>query len=218
MKRQNSWSLLAVAVLSHGRALACSALGGAWSRRPTPIADRPGRCHRGPRRPRAARLRPKPTAARPGGPTSAPRHRAAAAARCRFRAATSGLDKLKSYQASRWLAEWKSTDSPARPTAAGLGLGGRVFRPTRQALALELDALRVPPTRPRPWPTASKPWQVGNTTYLQTVDANGKQSCISMSSDDKSNQLSKGLFNPEHAGQRERCQIRRHGHGQRRQG
>jgi hypothetical protein len=105
-----------------------------------------------------------------------------------------GLDKLKSYK-MRWLAEWKSTDSSSTESdgwdwveeyssdPAALHWNWNITNSTDKTKNTQMEA-----------------WQVGNTMYMQTVEADGTKQCISMASDDQSNQLSKGLFNPSMLG------------------
>ena len=186
MKRQ-SLVLLAVAVLSIA-ALACSALGGA-GKVPEAISTAQAVATEV-KSAESGTPAPKATAAKPGSPTSAPSSDSGLSLQSR----DAGLDKLKSYK-MRWLAEWKSTDTGSTESAGW----DWVEEYSSDPAALHWN-WNIANSTDKTKNTQMEAWQVGNTMYLQTADANGKQSCISMSSDDKSNQLSKGLFNPNMLG------------------
>ena len=185
MKRQ-SLVLLAVAILSIA-ALACSALGGGKASEAISTAQAVATEVKSAGSGTPA---PKATAVKPGSPTSASGSDDALSLQSR----DAGLDKLKSYK-MRWLAEWKSTDSSSTESAgwdwveeyssdpAALHWNWNIVNSTDKTKNTQMEA-----------------WQVGNTMYIQTAEADGKKQCISMSSDDKSNQLSKGLFNPNMLG------------------
>jgi hypothetical protein len=133
-----------------------------------------------------------PTPAAKGAPTSAPSGGGENPLSLQSRQA--GLDKLKSYK-MRWQAQWSSTISGTTESAgwdwveeyssepAALHWVWNITDSKDQSKGMNMEA-----------------WQVGNNTYMLTKDAAGKGECISFSSDDKSNQLTKGLFNPNMLG------------------
>ena len=186
MKRQ-SMVMLAVAVLSIA-ALACSALGG--SGKVSELAATAEAVATEVKSAESGTPAPKATATKPGSPTSAPSSDGGLSLQSR----DAGLDKLKSYK-MKWLAEWKATDSGS---TEGAGWNW-VEEYSSDPAALHWN-WNIADSTDKTKNTQMEAWQVGNTMYIQTAGADGKKSCISMSSDDKSNQLTKGLFNPNMLG------------------
>jgi hypothetical protein len=185
--KQQSLVLLTVAVLSIA-ALACSALGGAGKvpeavSTAQAVATEVKSAESGTPAPKAPAVKPTATTSASGGGDT-----------LSLQSRDAGLDKLKSYK-MRWLAEWKSTDTGSTESdgwdwveeyssdPAALHWNWNITNSTDKTKNTQMEA-----------------WQVGNTMYMQTVEADGTKQCISMSSDDKSNQLSKGLFNPSMLG------------------
>lgn len=105
-----------------------------------------------------------------------------------------GLDTLKSYR-MKWQAEWSTTDNGKTDkmswnlveeyssNPAGLHWTMQVNDPTDKSKTQN-----------------SEMWQVGNTTYMKTVDDQGKSQCMSFSNEDKDSQLTKGMLNPGELG------------------
>ena len=183
--KQQPLALLAVAVLSIA-ALACSALGG---KAPAAVSTAQAVATEVKS---AGSSTPAPTApaVKPQSPPSASGGDDALSLQSR----DAGLDKLKSYK-MRWLAEWKSTDSGSTDSAGW----DWVEEYSSDPAALHWN-WNITNSTDKTKNTQMEAWQVGNTMYMQTVEADGTKQCISMSSDDKSNQLSKGLFNPSMLG------------------
>jgi len=97
------------------------------------------------------------------------------------------LDKLKSYR-MRWQAQWKST---------------AVTDTTTSGWDWTEEYVKDPPALHWNWnitggesgvPTAMEAWQIGDTMYMILDAKQGAAGCISISSQDQSTQLSKGLF------------------------
>ncbi len=186
MKRQ-SMVMLVVAVLSIA-ALACSALGG--SGKVSELAATAKAVATDVKSAESGTPAPKATATKPGSPTSAPGSDGGLSLQSR----DAGLDKLKSYK-MKWLAEWKATDSSSTESTGW----NWVEEYSSDPAALHWN-WNIADSTDKTKNTQMEAWQVGNTMYIQTAGADGKKSCISMSSDDKSNQLTKGLFNPNMLG------------------
>jgi len=104
------------------------------------------------------------------------------------------LDKLKSYRL-RWQSVWKSTE---------------VTKTTTTGWDWTEEYVADPPALHWLWKStgadaagatdAMEAWQVGDTMYMQTAGKAGENNCMSFSSEDKSNQLTKGLFSPSALG------------------
>jgi hypothetical protein len=166
---------LAVAMLAIA-ALACSPIGG--GKAPEVVATAKS----------LTTPAPDATATRPGQATSAPAG-GGGDNPLSLQDRQAGLDKLKSYR-MRWQAQWTSTEITKTENASWdwqedyssepKGLHW-VWHITSQDNSQSLD-----------W----EAWQVDNTMYWQTKQADGKSQCTSFSSDNPDNQLAKGLFNP----------------------
>ena len=185
--KQQSLVLLAVAVLSIA-ALACSALGGAGKvpeavSTAQAVATEVKSAESGTPAPKATAVKPQSPASASGGGDA-----------LSLQSRDAGLDKLKSYK-MRWLAEWKSTDSSSTESAGW----DWVEEYSSDPAALHWN-WSITNSTDKTKNTQMEAWQIGNTMYMQTVEADGKKQCISMSSDDQSNQLKKGLFNPSALG------------------
>jgi hypothetical protein len=101
-----------------------------------------------------------------------------------------GLDKLKSYRMN-WQAEWKSTESGNTESAAWNWVEEFSSNPQALHWTWQLtDSKDASKNSSMEW------WQIADTTYMLTKDASGKGQCMSFSSADQKNQLTKGLFNP----------------------
>ncbi len=137
-------------------------------------------------------LTPEATTAKPGSaPTSAPGGGSDNPLSLQDRQA--GLDKLKSYR-MKWQAQWSSTEVTKTES---LGWDWQEeYSSDPQAVHWIWHIVSQDNSQGVDW----EAWQVANTTYWQTKQADGKSQCISFSSDDKNNQLSKGLFNPSMLG------------------
>jgi hypothetical protein len=132
-----------------------------------------------------------PTPAK-GAPTATPGSGGGGENPLSLQSRETGLDKLKSYR-MKWQAEWKSTESGSSESAGWNWI--EEYSSDPQALHwIWHIADSTSKATDMEW------WQVGNITYMQTQEAEGKSQCISMSSDDKSSQLNKGLFNPNMLG------------------
>jgi hypothetical protein len=104
------------------------------------------------------------------------------------------LDKLKSYRL-RWQSVWKSTEV-TKTTSTGWDWTEEyvadppalhwVWKSTGADAAGSIDAMEA--------------WQIGDTMYMQTAGKAGENNCMSFSSEDKNNQLAKGLFSPSALG------------------
>jgi hypothetical protein len=105
-----------------------------------------------------------------------------------------GLDKLTSYR-MRWQAQWTASDSGSTENSGW----DWVEEYSKEPAALHY-MWHIINSADKSKDTNMEAWQVGNTMYIQTQGSDGKNQCISMSSDDKSNQLTKGLFNPNMLG------------------
>jgi len=101
-----------------------------------------------------------------------------------------GLDKLKSYRI-KWQAEWKGTEAGSTQTVNWNWLEEFSSDPKALHWVWQLtDSKQTSKNINMEW------WQISDTTYMLTKDASGKGECLSFSSDDPSNQLTKGLFSP----------------------
>jgi len=106
----------------------------------------------------------------------------------------SGLDKLKSYR-MKWQADWKSTEATSTQVVnwnwveeyssepQALHWTWKMTDSTEKNKSLEMEM-----------------WQIEDTTYMLQKDGTDKGQCISFSSDDQKNQLTKGLFSPNALG------------------
>jgi len=104
-----------------------------------------------------------------------------------------GLDKLKSYR-MRWQAQWSGTDSGKTETASWDWQ--EEYSSAPKALHWVWHIVSQDESQNLDWEV----WQIDNTMYMQNKGAGGDGQCTSFSSDDKSNQLTKGLFNPSMLG------------------
>jgi len=133
---------------------------------------------------------PEATAAKPGSaPTSAPGG-GGGDNPLSLQDRQAGLDKLESYRI-KWQAQWSSTDSSSQTENASWDWQEE-YSSDPQALHWIWHIVSQDKSQGLDW----EAWQVANTTYWQTKQADGKSQCTSFSSEDKNNQLSKGLFNP----------------------
>jgi hypothetical protein len=105
-----------------------------------------------------------------------------------------GLDKLKSYRMT-WQAKWNSTEA-GKTDATNWNW---VEEYTAEPKALHLSWKAITPDQADK-SNVMEMWQIGDTTYMMTYDDQGKGSCVSMSSDDSSSQLTKGIFSPNSLG------------------
>ena len=106
----------------------------------------------------------------------------------------SGLDKLKSYR-MKWLAEWKSTEVTSTQAVTWNWVEEYVAKPE----ALHWTWIMTDSTQ-KDKSLEMEMWRIDNTTYMLQKEATGKGQCISFSSDDQKNQLTKGLFSPNALG------------------
>jgi hypothetical protein len=135
-----------------------------------------------------------PTAVKPGGATPPSSSGSSDDKPLSLSSRQAGLDKLKSYR-MKWLAEWKSTDSSSAESASWNWVEEYSSNPQALHWMWQLtDSKDKSKNLNMEW------WQIGNTTYMLTKDASGKGQCISFSSDDQKNQLTKGLFSPNALG------------------
>lgn len=105
-----------------------------------------------------------------------------------------GLDKLKSYRI-KWQAEWKGTEAGSTQTVNWNWLEEFSSDPKGLHWVWQMtDSQQTSKSVNMEW------WQIGDTTYMLTKDASGKGECLSFSSDDPNNQLTKGLFSPNTLG------------------
>jgi hypothetical protein len=104
-----------------------------------------------------------------------------------------GLDKLKSYRI-RWQSQWSTTESGKTETANWDWL--EEFSSSPEALHWNWKSADVNATSQNSF----EAWQMGDTTYMVTTDKNGQNSCVSYSTGDASQRLSKGLFSPKSLG------------------
>jgi hypothetical protein len=101
-----------------------------------------------------------------------------------------GLDKLKSYRMT-WLSEWSSTE--AGKTEKVNWNWSEEYASNPEAIHWIWKSLDAGGTsKPVDWEF----WQLGDTTYMRTTDEAGKSDCLSFSSEDQKDQMTKGLFNP----------------------
>lgn len=105
-----------------------------------------------------------------------------------------GLDKLKSYR-MKWLAEWKSTEVTSTQAVTWNWVEEYVAKPEALHLTWKLTD-----SKEKNQNSEMEIWQIDNATYMLQKDATGKGQCISFSSDDQKNQLTKGLFSPNALG------------------
>ncbi len=105
-----------------------------------------------------------------------------------------GLDKLKSYRMS-WQAEWNATDAGKTDNANWAWVEEYSSEP--KALHWSWKAAGSDAAAKK---NALEMWQIGDTTYMLNYDEEGQATCVSMSSEDQSNQLTKGLFSPNTLG------------------
>ncbi len=106
----------------------------------------------------------------------------------------SGLDKLKSYR-MKWLAEWKSTEAASTQIVTWNWV--EEFSSKPQALHWNW---KMTDSKEKNKALDMEMWQIDNVTYMLQKDAGGKGQCVSFSSDDQKNQLTKGLFSPNALG------------------
>ena len=104
-----------------------------------------------------------------------------------------GLDKLKSYRI-RWQSQWSTTESGKTETANWDWL--EEFSSSPEALHWNWKSTDVNATSQNSF----EAWQMGDTTYMVTTDKNGQSNCVSYSTGDASQRLSKGLFSPKSLG------------------
>jgi hypothetical protein len=105
-----------------------------------------------------------------------------------------GLDKLKSYR-MKWLAEWKGTDNGKDESGSWNWV--EEYSSDPKGLHWIWDIADSSDANKN---TGMEMWQIDNASYMQTKDADGKAQCMSFSSDDQSNQLTKGIFSPDSLG------------------
>ena len=98
-----------------------------------------------------------------------------------------GLDKLASYR-MHWQAQWTTTESGKTEK----GSWDWVEEYTADPKALHWTWAFSDTTGTET--TAMESWQIGDTMYIVTTDADGESSCVSVSSSDPSSQMNKGLF------------------------
>ena len=105
-----------------------------------------------------------------------------------------GLDKLKSYR-MRWQSEWTSSDSSTAEKASWDWV---------EEFSSEPPALhwtwKVLDNASEQKTTNMEAWQIDNTTYMSTQGIGDQANCMSFSSEDETNQLTKGLFSPNSLG------------------
>ena len=106
-----------------------------------------------------------------------------------------GLDKLKSYRMS-WKSEWNGTDSNGK-AQKGNWDWTEEFESQPASLYFIWKGLD---TSSQNAGMNMEMFQIGDTTYILSPDSNGKTSCISMSSADQKDQLTKGVFSPTSLG------------------
>lgn len=101
-----------------------------------------------------------------------------------------GLDKLTSYR-MHWQMQWTSTD--AGKTEKGNWAWVEEYSANPKALHWTWTFTDTTD----PDLSTMESWQIGDTMYIVTTDADGANTCISVSSSDPSSQLQKGaLFSP----------------------
>jgi hypothetical protein len=106
-----------------------------------------------------------------------------------------GLDKLKSYRMS-WKSEWNGTDSSNK---AQKGSWDWTEEFESQPASLHFN-WKGQDTSSQTSGINMEMFQIADTTYMLSPDSAGKVSCISISSADQKNQLTKGLFSPASLG------------------
>lgn len=104
-----------------------------------------------------------------------------------------GLDKLTSYR-MHWQAQWTTTE--AGKTEAGWWEWVEEYAANPKALHWTWTFTDTAKSKVDTMET----WQIGDTMYIVTTDADGEAGCVSVSSDDTSSQLQKGLFSPSALG------------------
>ena len=107
-----------------------------------------------------------------------------------------GLDQLKSYR-MRWQAQWQSTESGKTDSANWDWT--EEYSSDPEAVHWVWKVVNAGES------SASQGgdmelWQIGKTSYMVTKDDQGKGECMSFSSDDDNNQISKGIFSPNSLG------------------
>ncbi len=100
-----------------------------------------------------------------------------------------GLDKLKSYRV-RWQSQWNSTDGDKTTTTNWDWTEEFSSSPD----ALHWTWKSIDSTNPDQ--SGIEAWQIGDTTYMQNVDKEGKTQCYSFSSQDPNQHIQKGVFSP----------------------
>ncbi len=106
----------------------------------------------------------------------------------------SGLDKLKSYR-MKWQANWKSTEGGSTQAITWNWVEEFSSSPQSSHQTWQVTDSEEPNKN-----LNIEVWQISNTTYLLQTDASGKAQCFTFSSDDKNDQLPKGLFSPNALG------------------
>jgi hypothetical protein len=106
-----------------------------------------------------------------------------------------GLDKLKSYRMS-WKAEWSGTDSDGK---AQKGNWDWTEEFESQPASMHF-VWKGTDSSGQSAGANMEMFQISDTTYILSTDSGGKASCISMSSADQKDQLTKGIFNPSALG------------------
>jgi hypothetical protein len=101
-----------------------------------------------------------------------------------------GLDKLKTYR-MKWHSEWASTESGSTEKAVWDWLEEYVASP--QALHWNWQFTNATDQGKA---GGIEVWQIENTSYMLSKDSAGQGQCISFSSEDKSQQFTKGVFSP----------------------
>lgn len=99
-----------------------------------------------------------------------------------------GLDKLKSYRL-KWVAKSTSTEGDTTKKSSWDWTEEFVADPPGlHWVWTSLDGDNKP--------TSMETWQIGNTMYMLSGDPSQGGSCVSISSDDRKSQLTKGIFSP----------------------
>ena len=108
-----------------------------------------------------------------------------------------GLDKLKSYRMS-WTSDWGGTDKDGKPQT-GSWAWTEEFESEPPGLHFIWKGLDTA-SENSSTNMDMEMFQIGDTTYIVSSESDGKVSCMSMSTADQDDGLTKGIFSPNSLG------------------
>lgn len=105
-----------------------------------------------------------------------------------------GLDKLKSYRA-RWLSEWNGIEGDKQVTVSWDWIEEYTSEP--EALHFKFASTSSDTSSSQ---GIIEIWRIGDTSYMVTGEAGKEPQCITISSEDQTGKMERGLFNPSSLG------------------